>query len=198
MPDIEERLDLLIDRLRTSYDGIGHSSGRPFVYFVYPPDQERAMRRLADERLTDGGSIRYRHIDLVPLTIQTIAGQEERRQQILNDPVKSAGAADAIMRLWARAVGRAIHDVLDVVDQGVTGAGRPVIVLRGLGALHPLGNPTSLMEAIADQETRDPQTGGMIPIVLLVPGTRPIGSSRTYHFLGQDSLRLQFYRGEEI
>lgn len=70
-------------------------------------------------------------------------------------------------------------------------------MLRGLAALHPLGNPTNLMEAIAEQETRDPATGQMAPVVLLVPGLRPPQSSRTYLFLGQETLHLQFYRGEE-
>ncbi len=75
---------------------------------------------------------------------------------------------------------------------------RPVVVLRGLAALHPLGNPTSLMEAAAEQELRDPGSGRAIPVVLLVPGLRPPGSSRTYLFLGREDLSLQFYRGEEV
>ena len=75
---------------------------------------------------------------------------------------------------------------------------RPVVVLRGLAALHPLGNPTSLMEAVAEQELRDPGSGRAIPVVLLVPGLRPPGSSRTYLFLGREDLSLQFYRGEEV
>ncbi|HEY3020159.1 MAG TPA: hypothetical protein VGJ32_08205, partial [Solirubrobacteraceae bacterium] len=53
MSDLAERLGYLLERLRTVYDGIGHSSGRPYVYFVYPPDQERALRRLVDEQLRD-------------------------------------------------------------------------------------------------------------------------------------------------
>ena len=86
MPDLEERLDYLLDRLRSAYDAIGHSSGRPYVYFVYPPDQERAVRRLADERLSDGHGLCFHHLDLLPLTISALAGQEERREQLLADP----------------------------------------------------------------------------------------------------------------
>ena len=46
MSDLEQRLSQLKHRLRTAYDGIGHSHGRPYVYVVYPPAQERALRRL--------------------------------------------------------------------------------------------------------------------------------------------------------
>ncbi len=171
MDELVERLELLTERLRTTYDGIGHSSGRPYVYFVYPPDQERAVRRLVDEHLRSGDAICYHHIDLLPLTVDSLKGQEEKRQALLNDPVKGAGAAQAIVRLWARQVGR---------------------------ALHPIGNPTSLMEAIAEHEPRDPATGQIVPFVLLAPGVRPPQTSRTYLFLGREDIRLEFYRGEEI
>ena len=67
-----------------------------------------------------------------------------------------------------------------------------------MAALYPLGNPTHLMEAIAEREPRDPHTNKVIPFVLLVPGTHPPQSSRTYDFLGLEDQRLSFYRGEEI
>ncbi len=57
MSDMAERLGYLKYRLRSTYDGIGHSSGRPFVYFVYPPGQERAVRRLVDEQLRNTGDL---------------------------------------------------------------------------------------------------------------------------------------------
>jgi hypothetical protein len=76
-------------------------------------------------------------------------------------------------------------------------SGRPVIVLRGLAALHPLGTPTGLMEELAEQEPRDPATNRIVPIVLLIPGIRPPQTSRTYRFLGVESLKSAFYRGEE-
>jgi len=71
-------------------------------------------------------------------------------------------------------------------------------VLYGLAALHPLGNPTNLMEAVAEQEPRDPTTNKIVPVVLLVPGTHPPQTSRTYLFLGLENEQLSFYRGEEI
>lgn len=197
MPDIEERLHYLSERLRTVYDSIGHSSGRPYIYFVYPPAAERQMRRLADEHLRSGGGLCFHHVDLLDVTIETLASQETRRQELLNDPGRGAGAAESVLRLWARTVTRAIAGGLEVCGPAAA-AGRPVVVLRGLAALHPLGNPTNLMEAVAEQELRDPGTGRAIPVVLLVPGLRPPGSSRTYLFLGREDLSLQFYRGEEV
>lgn len=193
MDELVERLELLTERLRTTYDGIGHSSGRPYVYFVYPPGQERAVRRLVDEHLRSGDAICYHHIDLLPLAVDSLKGQEERRQALLEDPVTGAGAAQAIVRLWARQVSRTVE-----AELAAQTCGRPVVVLQGLAALHPIGNPTSLMEAIAEQEPRDPATGQIVPFVLLVPGVRPPQTSRTYLFLGREDIRLEFYRGEEL
>ena len=73
-----------------------------------------------------------------------------------------------------------------------------MVVLHGLAALHPLGNPTALMEFLAEQEPRDPSTNSIVPIALLIPGVRPPQTSRRYLFLGQERLRFDFYRGEEM
>lgn len=191
--DLDERLGYLLERLRTVYDGIGHSSGRPYVYLVYPPEQERALRHLVDEHLSDDSALRFHHLDVGILTVASLSGQEERREQLLADPARAPGAAEGIVGLWARAVGGAIGSAL----QGATEPGRPVIVLRGLAALHPLSNPTALMEAMAEKESRDPATGAIVPVVILTPGVRPPSTSRTYLFLGREDLRFQFYRGEE-
>lgn len=194
MSELANRLAYLVERLRSAYDGIGHSSGRPYVYFVYPPEQERALRRLADEYLRDDTSLRFHHVDLLGITIESLANREERSQQLLNDPLRKAGSAESILRLWARAVGKEIAAALVAPSS----SGRPVVVLRGLAALHPLGNPTELMEALAEEEPRDPATGRMVPVVLLVPGVRPPQTSRTYQFLGLERLQCTFYRGEEV
>ena len=192
--DLQQRLDILLHRLRTNYDGIGHSSGRPYVYFVYPPEQERTVQRLVDEQLRSDNVLFIHHIDLLPLAITSLAGQEERRQQLLNDPAKKDSVAEAMMRLWARTVSREITSRLAHAHQ----EGHPVIVLRGLAALHPLGNPTALMEFLAEQEPRNPGTNTVVPIVLLIPGIRPPQTSHRYLFLGQERLRFDFYRGEEM
>ncbi len=193
--ELQQRLDVLLDRLHTAYDGIGHSSGRPYVYFVYPPEQERTMQRMIKEQFGNDKMLCFIHLDLLDLTIRSLNGQEERRQQLLNDPLKQSSTAEAIMRLWARTLSREITTKLEETTQP---AKKPVVVLRGMAALHPLGNPTMLMESLAEQEPRNPGTGTMVPIVLLIPGIRPPQTSRRYLFLGQERLRFDFYRGEEM
>lgn len=190
---LPHRLDALRARVRSAYDGIGHSSGRPYIYVVYPPEQERAVRRLAAETLRSDEAICFHHLDVLPITIAAIKGQEERRQQLLADPLAPDAAGD-IVRRWSRSLLQAITATLE--SPGSTG--KPVIVLSGLAALHPLGNPTALMEGIAEQEPRDPHTNRVLPIVLLVPGTRPAQTSRQYRFLGLERCVLDFYRGEEL
>jgi hypothetical protein len=200
--DVEHRLQILLQRVRTVYDGLGHSSGRPYVYFVYPPGQERAMRRLLDEYLASDDLVRYYPIDILPITIKSLAGQEERRRELLESTPTAGGS---IVRLWGRQISRHIQAQLEEDSQGGAEGtenvgrtvGRPVIVLYGLASLHPLGNPTGLMESMAEQEIRDPSTGTIVPVVLLVPGIRPPQTSRSYYFLGHERLRLDFYRGEE-
>ena len=192
--DLQQRLDVLIHRLRTAYDGIGHSSGRPYVYFVYSPEQERTVQRMVDEQLRSDTTLFFHRVDLLSLTIKSLTGQEERRQQLLNDPLKRSSVTEAMMRLWTRAISRDITVRLESAQQ----EGRPVVVLQGLAALHPIGNPTALMEFLAEQEPRNPRTNTIVPIVLLIPGIRPPQTSRRYLFLGQERLRLDFYRGEEM
>jgi hypothetical protein len=191
--DLEQRLDYLIERLRSTYHGIGHSSGRPYVYFVYPPLEESQMHRLTNEQLVSDAQLTFHVIDVLRITINSLAGQEEQRQNLLDDPRKT-NSASGIMRLWARRIASAINTCLENTQEGE----RPVIVLQGLAALHPLGNPTALMEFLAEQEPRNPITGAIVPVVLLIPGTRLPQTSRVYLFLNQEKLRLTFYRGEEM
>jgi len=194
MSDLAERIAFLQQRLRSAYDGIGHSHGRPYIYFVYPPDEERALRRLVDEELRSDTVLTFYHLDVLSIVMQSTAEQEARREELLSDPVKGDGAASSLLRLWARTVGRTITLTLETMPP----PSRPVIVLRGLAVLHPLGTPTGMMEALAEQEPRDPSSGRVVPLVLLIPGIRPAQTSREYWFLGQERLRQTFYRGEEV
>ena len=89
MSDLADRLRQLHQRQRTAYDGIGHSSGRPYVYFVYPSDQERVIRRLVDDEFQRNAALTFYHIDLLPLTMQSLAGQEQRRASA-NRPIRSS------------------------------------------------------------------------------------------------------------
>jgi hypothetical protein len=191
--DLQQRLDYLIERLRSTYDGIGHSSGRPYVYFVYHPSQESQIRRHVNEQLVSDTQLTFHTIDILRITIESLTGQEEQRQKLLNDP-RRTDSASGIVRLWARRTITAINRCLENTQVGE----RPVIILQGLAALHPLGNPTALMEFMAEQEPRNPITGTIVPVVLFIPGTRPPQTSRVYLFLDQERLRLTFYRGEEI
>lgn len=193
MNQLAERLALLKQRLQSAYDGIGHSRGRPYVYFVYPPEQERALRRLVDEELRSDAQLTFYHLDVLTIVMQSTNGQEEKREALLQDPARGTQAAESILRLWARRCSEAIYARL----QAEPPTGRPVVVLRGLAALHPLGTPTGMMEALAEQEPRDARTNQIVPIILFIPGIRPPQTSREYLFLGQERLRQDFYRGEE-
>lgn len=192
--DIDQRLEYLVKRLHDNYEAIGQSSGRPFMYFVYPPAQEPYVQRMVGEQLRDDASITVHPIDILPLTIMALQGQEELRQRLLNDPLRTESATEAILRLWTRKISNAIKTRLAPTAENE----HPVVVLYNLAALYPLGNPTALMEFLAEQEPRNPRTGAIVPIVLLVPGTRPPQTSRLYNFLDQERLQLSFYRGEEV
>ncbi len=191
--NLQERLDYLVDRLRSTYDGIGHSSGRPYVYFVYHPSLESQICRLVEDQLRSDTHLTFHHIDALQLTIESLARQEEQREALLNDP-KKTDSATGIVRLWVRRTTTAINTCLENTKEGE----RPVVVLRGLAALHPLSNPTMLMEFIAEKEPRNPITESIVPVVLLIPGTRPPQTSHIYFFLDQPRFRLNFYRGEEL
>jgi hypothetical protein len=191
--DLQQRLDYLIDRLRSTYDGIGHSSGRPYVYFVYHPSLESQTCRLIEDQLRTDTYLTFHHIDLLHIAIESLAGQEEQREVLLNNPQKT-NSATGIVHLWTHRTKAAINTCLGNTKEGE----RPVIILRGLAALHPLTNPTILMEFIAEKEPRNPKTDSIVPIVLLIPGTRPPQTSHIYLFLDQPRFRLNFYRGEEL
>jgi hypothetical protein len=191
---LELRFQTMRQRLSDTYDSLGHSSGRPYLYFVYPPEAELRIRALCAEHLVDDHDLHFIPIDLLPLTIHSLDGQEERRAELLNDPIKGQSANISILRRWAQQLAKSITEQLEACG----GSRRPVVVLRGLAALHPLGNPTVLMEAVAEQELRDPHTKKVVPIVLLIPGLHPPQTSRTYLFLGLDDQLLTFYRGEEM
>jgi hypothetical protein len=195
---LERRLHLLMERLRTSYDGIGHSSGRPYVYFVYDPaDESRWSDLFAEHFRNDSPAsvpLYFHIIDILPITIASFEGDEEGRQEVLNDPMLVAEGRREIVELWSDNIRERI-----VADVAQTPVGRcPVAVLYGLAALHPLGTPTSLMEFLAETEPRDERTGRVVPIVVLVPGYLAPRTSRFYHFLDREQPLLDFYRGEEI
>ncbi len=194
--EIEQRLEDLEKRLRSHYASIGQSSGRPYIYFVYPPSRERFVQRRCRDQLRSDEQFAFDHIDILPFLIQSTQKQEEMRQRLLDMPLRAKSATESILDLWTRTITSAISVELEKISDEQ----RPVAILHNLAALHPLGNPTTLMELMVDQklEPRNVKTGEIIPIVLLIPGFRPPHTSRLYNFLDQERLQRDFYRGEEI
>ncbi len=194
MTDVSERLELLRTRLLTTYDGLGQSTGRPYIYFVYLPADELRVRRLVTEQFSTLPGLHPIRLDLLPLTVDVLRGQEVKRQALLADPATTDGTRSAIAGIWARTVRRRIVDRLGVLSADA----RPVALLEGLAALHPVTNPTMLMESMAETSIDNPTTGRPVPIVIFVPGVSLPQASRLYQFLGLPSQQLTFYRGEEI
>jgi hypothetical protein len=194
--EIEQRLEDLEKRLRSHYASIGQSSGRPYIYFVYPPSRERFIQRRCRDQLRSDEQFAFYHIDILPLLIQSTRKQEEVRQRSLNTPLRAKSATESILDLWTRTITNAIC----VEMEKISDEQRPVAILHNLAALHPLGTPTTLMELMVELklEPRNPKTDEIIPIVLLIPGFRPPHTSRLYNFLDQERLQRDFYRGEEI
>src|ERR1700712_3133941 len=98
MSDLEQRLSQLKHRLRTAYDGIGHSHGRPYVYMVYPPEQERELRLLVEHEFAHDATLTFFHLDVLTIVATSSVGQELRREALLNDPLKSGEAVRSLLR----------------------------------------------------------------------------------------------------
>lgn len=196
MDSIDQRIAFLRSRLQSSYDGLGQSSGRPYLYFVYPPEEEARVRRLLDEQLAVLPSMQTIRVDLLTLTVDALHGEEERRQHLLTstNPVESDVAPKEIAGLWQRRLRRHILRELETVAPSA----RPLVLLEGLASLHPLTTPTAVMEKFAEQSIDNPHTGKPVPIVLFVPGVLVPHSSRVYHFLVPNSPQLLMYRGEDV
>ncbi len=193
---LEQRFETLRSRIQTAYEGLGQSSGRPYIYFIYPPDSEQRMHRLIDEQLIVMPSIYCIRLDLLTLTIDALHGEEHARQALLNhsDLSKSDIAPLDIAHLWQDEIRENIERALETMPSGV----RPLVLLEGLAALYPLTNPTAIMEKFAEQSFNNPATGRPVPLVLFVPGYMLPHTSRTYHYLTLASPPLQLYRGEDL
>lgn len=194
MRDLTERLAILRNRLQTAYDGLGQSSGRPYLYVVYPPTDELVIRRLIGQELMSMPGLTPLRIDVLQVTLTAMAGEEADRETLLQKPLEGKQAASDIAGIWIRAVRRRMLTELkkSVADQ------RPVVLLEGLAALHPLTTPSAMMEAFAEQAIDHPRTERPVPIVLFVPGFQPPHMSRMYQFLDAKANTLPMYRGEDI
>lgn len=87
--ELQERFEYLVERLRTTYSTIGHSSGRPYIYFVYPPTLESQVWQQAESYLRTDIHLKFCHINLLHVTIQSLEGQEKQRELLLNTPKKN-------------------------------------------------------------------------------------------------------------
>ncbi len=196
MEQLEQRLSNLRSRIQTAYEGLGQTSGRPYIYFVYPPEAEQHVRRAIKELFTMLPALHVLRVDVLDLTIDTLHGEEAAREALLVDPdkAKSTVAPREIAGIWQEELRELVQRELVAVPP----TARPIVFLEGLAALHPLTNPTAVMERFAEQSLDNPSTGRPVPIVLFVPGFLVPHMSRTFHFLTQTSQPLIMYRGEEI
>jgi hypothetical protein len=196
MDQLEQRFETLRSRIQTAYEGLGQSSGRPYLYFVYPPEDEQRVSRLIDEQFVGMPSIHCIRLDLLMLTIDSLRGEEQIRQELLDDPdtAKSGVAPLDIAGLWQYEIRDYIERALRETPPGT----RPLVLLEGLAALYPLTNPTAIMEKFAEQSFDNPVTRRPVPVVLFVPGYLLPHTSRTYYYLTQTSQPLLLYRGEDL
>lgn len=132
-------------------------------------------------------------IDLLALSIESLSGQEQHRQELLErDPVSQARAIEGV---WVHKTRAEIEKMF----ASVTVEDKPVAMLYETAALHPISHPSAFMARWDDDDPLcHPKTGKSIPIVLFLPGYHPPLSSRSYHFLSRQHQALTFYCGEEI
>jgi hypothetical protein len=196
MEQLEQRFSSLRTRIQTAYEGLGQSSGRPYLYFIYSPEADQQIRRLIDELFSVLPSMYIIRVDVLDLTIDTLSGEEAAREALLvdADPAKSKVAPREIAGIWQEE----LRELVERKLEAATSTARLIVFLEGLAALHPLTNPTAVMEAFAEHTIDNPSTGRPVPIVLFVPGFLVPHMSRTYHFLTQTSQPLLMYRGEDV
>ncbi len=196
MEQLEQRLTHLRTRIQTAYEGLGQSSGRPYVYFVYPPAAHQQVQRFIEELFMALPSLYAIRVDLLDLTIAALRGEELAREALMIDPdiSKSSVAPQEIAGIWQEELR---EYVLGELAEAPANA-RPIVFFEGLAALHPLTNPTAVMEQFAEHSLDNPVNGRPVPIVLFVPGFPVRHMSRTYHFLTEASQPLLMYRGEDI
>lgn len=195
MEQLEPRLAYLRTRIQSTYDGLGQSSGRPYMYFVYSPEADQQVRRFVDEQFMMLPSLYTIRINVLNLTVDALRDEEQGREAVLAHPDLAVAmmAPSDIADIWQDELRVAMQQALETVPPGL----RPLILLEGLAALYPLTNPTAVMEKFAEHSLDNPATGRPVPIVLFVPGYRVPHTSRQYSFLTPASQPLKMYRGED-
>jgi hypothetical protein len=171
-----------VERLRVRYDLIGRSTGAPFLALIYPPETEKAFEC---EWQTIGQGLapdfEVKNIDVLRCTADIMV--DIGAGNIINalaDPMPGSDPASDLAGAWE-------SRIVEAVQNAVTGAKRPIVVLHKLGALYPVAGPREIMQSLWDSPRAID-----FPVVFLIPGH--ISSARTYSFLGQ---REEFmYRGD--
>jgi hypothetical protein len=179
------KIDEALDRIRTRLANIGRTTGAPLLALAYPPEAERAV--LAEWRAR-AETLRP-ELDVIPVDVlditQAVVGEigVENVVDSLDEPMPGSDPRGELARLWLTAVARAVRDAF-----GQGRAGRTVVCVQRLAALHPAAGAQDLMRTLWDAH------GAALagPVVLLVPGT--VTGGRTYEFLDVQSEWM--YRGE--
>lgn len=116
--DIQQRLDQVVARFVQGYHSIGQSASYPYLYFVYDPAAEWLVQALLPRMLQDCPPLIVRQVDLLPIALESLRGQEERREQLLNDPRSGADQAQAILNVWARSTKARCEALLQNAEDG--------------------------------------------------------------------------------
>lgn len=186
-----QHLERLAERLRTGYDTIGYSQRSPYGYYIHDPQETPSLPELLPEYLKPPLTLCL--VDLLELSIDSLRGQEQRRQELLEKNFSSQ--AQDIEELWVRWTKRKIEDL----SASAAKNDRPVAVISNTAALHPISHPSSFL-ASWDRygPCLHPITEKSIPLILLIPGFHHATSGRLYHFLSPQQKALAFYLGENI
>jgi hypothetical protein len=181
-----QHLERLAERLHTGYDFIGYSEQSPYGYYIHDPKVTRSLPSLLPQYIKPPLFLCL--VDLLTLSIDSLRGQEERREALLL-------SSQAIEKLWVRWTKKKIEELCVSVTENE----RPVAVVSNTAALHPISNPSSFLASWDDYgPCRHPITGKSIPLILLIPGFHHPSSGLMYHFLSLQQEPLTLYLGENI
>ena len=177
------KMNEAVERIRTRYDHIGRKSGAPFLALVYPPEVEVAALR---EWHTQIGALAP---DFDVVTVDVLDTTQRSLDEIgidnvvaaLQDPMPGSDPGAELAHHW-------VHAVAVAVRAASNGAGRRVVSLEHLAALHPVAGPRDVMQQLWDSA----QSALLGPVVVLIPGT--LTGPRTYAFL--DAKSEFMYRGD--
>ncbi len=180
-----------VERLKTSYEHIGRSTGAPFMAIVYPPEAEMAFQKewqALQGMLTPDTEVIT--IDTMEVTMSALSDLgAENIVDALREPMPGSNPQAELGNLWVKAIVDVVKDrAAKAVQSTAYRTHRLIIVIRNLAALYPASSPRALMQALWDRS--DLVFDG--PVLLFIPGK--IVEPRVYEFLNQ--VREFMYRGD--